>query len=298
LNPDAVDLKGQVAVVTGGGRGIGRAIARALAAAGASVAVVAQSADQLAETVAMIEKDGGTAVAQTADVTDPEAVRSKLAEVERATGVIDLLVNNAATAGPLGPFWEADSGQWWRAMEINVRGAALCTHAVLQGMISRRRGRIVNIASGGAAMAFTYFSSYVAAKTALARFSECLATEVKPYGIAVFAMEPGTVRTAMSEHSLHSAEGQRWLPWFQRIFDEGLDLPPERAAQRVLFLASGKADSLSGRFLPIAEDLEVILKSLSEVEKRNLYSLRIARLGLQKPNPILAAIREEAERAR
>ena len=71
-----------------------------------------------------------------------------------------------------------------------------------------------------------YFSAYVTSKTALIRFSECLAFEVKDHGIAVFAMGPGTVRTAMSEYSLNSPEGRTWLPWFRDIFEEGRDLPP------------------------------------------------------------------------
>ena len=75
------------------------------------------------------------------------------------------------------------------------------------------------------------FSAYITSKTALIRFSECLAAEVREFGVSVFAMGPGTVRTAMSEHSLNSPEGKKWLPWFARIFDEHLDLPPERPAE-------------------------------------------------------------------
>src|SRR5689334_21583422 len=106
----------------------------------------------------------------------------------------------------------------------------LLSRAVLPGMIARRQGRIVNIISGAAASAFTYFSAYVTSKTALARFSEVLAAEVQPHGVFIFPIEPGTVRTTMSEYSLNSEEGQKWIPWFRRIFDEGLNVPPERAA--------------------------------------------------------------------
>ena len=106
-------------------------------------------------------------------------------------------------------------------------------------MLARRAGRIVNVASGGAATAMTYFSSYIVAKTALVRLTECVAAEVRPYGLSVFAIGPGTVRTAMSEHSLTSPEGRRWLPWFQRIFDEGLDVPADVPARLVTALASG-----------------------------------------------------------
>ena len=293
----AVDLKGQVAVVTGGGRGIGRAISQALAAAGASVAVLARSANELAETVVLIELAGGQSRSFPVDVTDANAVRNIMAEIERSLGPIDLLVNNAATIGPIGPFWENDVDDWWRGMKVNLRGPVLCTRAVLPGMVARRRGRVISIASGAGAMPFTYFSSYVAGKTALIRLTECLAAETQPYGIAVFAMSPGTVRTAMSEHSLNSPEGRRWLPWFRRIFDEGLDVPPERPAQLVLALASGKADALSGRFISLTDDLDALLRSLTEIEKESLYSLRVRKLGVDNPNAAIASILATAKRA-
>jgi NAD(P)-dependent dehydrogenase (short-subunit alcohol dehydrogenase family) len=114
--------------------------------------------------------------------------------------------------GPLGPFAESDAAAWWRTLEVNLQGQILCAHRALPAMIARRRGRIINIASGGGAAMLPYFSAYVTSKTALIRFSECLAYELKPHGIAVFAMGPGTVSTAMSEHSLNSAEGRTWPP--------------------------------------------------------------------------------------
>jgi uncharacterized protein YndB with AHSA1/START domain len=182
-------------------------------------------------------------------------------------------------------------------MEVNMRGPMLCARHVLPGMTKRRRGRIINVASGAAIVPFTYFSAYVASKTALVRFTECLAAEAKPYGIAVFAIEPGTVRTRMSEHSLESPEGKRWIPWFKRIFDEGLTSPPERVAQRVLYLASGRADPLSGRFLPLSDDLDVLLENLEDIERDKLYSLRINRFRPLQPNAALASLRAVGERA-
>ena len=99
-----IDLGGQVAIVTGAGRGIGRAIAQALANAGAEVVVVARSPDQLAETVALIENAGRRAIAVTADVTDQQAMERAVAETERQLGPVDLLVNNAGHGGQIGPF--------------------------------------------------------------------------------------------------------------------------------------------------------------------------------------------------
>jgi NAD(P)-dependent dehydrogenase (short-subunit alcohol dehydrogenase family) len=267
-----------VAVVTGGGRGLGRAFAQALAAAGWAVAVLARSAGELAETVALIERAGGRARAFTADVTDAVAVGQVFSEVERALGPVDLLVNNAGVIGPLGPFIQSTVADWWRTIEVDLLGQIICAHRALPGMIARRRGRIVNIASGGGAAMLPYFSAYVTAKTALIRFSECLAAEVKEHGVSVFAMGPGTVRTAMSEHSLNSLEGKTRLPWFRDIFEEGRDLPPERPAELLIALASGQADALSGRYVYPQDDLDRLIAAAQEIEKKKLYTLHVQRL--------------------
>jgi NAD(P)-dependent dehydrogenase (short-subunit alcohol dehydrogenase family) len=261
-------LENQVALVTGGGRGIGRAIAESLAAAGAAVAVTSRSADELNETVRVIEKDGGRAVAYAADVTDVTQIQITVTAIEASLGPIDVLVNNAGSLGPLKPLLETEVSDWWRAIEVNLLGPLLCTRLVLPGMVSRRRGRIINVSSGGGTMAIPFFSSYVCGRTAVIRFTECLAIETKPYGIAVFSIASGTVRTAMSEYSLNSPEGKKWLPWFKRIFDEGLVVPAERPAALVLELASGRADSLFGRFLSIYDDLDQLLEIADGPEQK------------------------------
>jgi NAD(P)-dependent dehydrogenase (short-subunit alcohol dehydrogenase family) len=273
----AIDLTGQVAIVTGGGRGIGRAIALELASAGASVAVVARSRDQIAETVEGIARTGGRAIAVPADVSEPEAVGRMVREVERALGPVDVLVNNAGTAGPLGPIAETDPGEWWHCQEVNVRGPLLCTRAVLAGMVARRRGRIINIASGAGTVAIPCLSAYVVSKTALIRLTEILAAEVAAHGVRVFAIEPGTVRTAMAEYALDSEAGRKWLPWFQDIFAQGRDVPPEGAARLVTLLASGRADALSGRFFTVADDVLAMVGRAGREGLGEMQTLRLFR---------------------
>lgn len=289
------ELSGQVAVVTGGGRGIGRAIATTLAAAGMTIAVLARSASEIEETARTIEQAGGSARPFVADVTDAVAVRKAFQEIERSLGSVAVLVNNAAIPGPIGPFSETDVDEWWRTLDVNLRGGVLCARAVLPGMISRRKGRIINIASS--ALPVAYFSSYVTSKAALVRFTETIAAEVRPYGISMFAVGPGTVRTPMAEHSLRSLDGQKWLSWFRRIFDEGLDVPAERPSRLVLELVSGRADILSGRFLSIWDDLNSLLRNVEQIEERNLYSLRVQTLEGGGVGSALSAIRGDAERA-
>ena len=290
-------LKGQVALVTGGGRGIGRAIAQTLAAEGAAVAVLARSAGELDETVRHIEKDGNRALSISADVTNEEAVRSAIKTIEEKFGAVDLLVNNAGTPKPLSPLWESDVSEWWRGMEVNLLGPALCSRFVLPGMVARKRGRIINIVSGAGTTAMTNFSSYVCSKTALIRFTECLALESKPYGVSIFSVAPGTVKTAMSEYSLNSEEGKRWLPWFKRLFDEEFTVPVEQPAKLVLELASGRADTLSGRLFSVQDDLEQLLANALEIEQRNLYALKIERISNAPPNQALASILAASRKA-
>lgn len=269
-----------VAIVTGGGRGIGQAVAKTLAEAGYRVAVMARSASELDATVALITQAGGQARAFPADVTKANEIKAAVIEIENSLGPVDLLVNNAGVVQPFGPFWETDVQEWWQGMEVNLHGVLLCSHAVLPGMISRKRGTIINVASGAGtgAVPLSYFSSYITSKTAVLRFTECLAEETKEHGIALFAISPGTVRTAMSEYSLHSAEGKKWLPWFRRIFEEGRDVPADRAARLILELASGKANQLSGRYLSIVDDLDALVKRAAQIEKENLYLLRLPKL--------------------
>jgi NAD(P)-dependent dehydrogenase (short-subunit alcohol dehydrogenase family) len=267
----------KVAVVTGGGRGLGRAFALALARDHA-VAVVARSQSELDETVALVQRADGRAQAFVADVADAEAVDRAFGAIERDLGPIDLLVNNAGVVSPLGPFSDSSVGDWWRTMAVNVLGPATCAHRVLSGMRARRSGRIINVASGGGAIMRPYFSAYITSKTALIRFSECLAAEVASDGVAVFAMGPGTVRTAMSEYSLNSPEGKKWLPWFKDIFDQGRDLPAERPAELVRALASGRFDALSGRFVQPSDDLDRMLASADKISAASLYTLQVPKL--------------------
>jgi NAD(P)-dependent dehydrogenase (short-subunit alcohol dehydrogenase family) len=272
---DAINLAGQVAIITGGGRGIGRAIAVGLASAGASVAIVARSGDQLAETVRQITELGLCAIAVAADVSDPAAVQRMVKEVERSLGRVDLLVNNAGLAGPIGPTWETDPDDWWRCLEVNLRGPMLCSRAVLPGMISRGGGRIVNVASGAGTFAVPYLGAYATSKTAMIRFTEIIAPEAGHHGVKLFAIEPGTVRTAMAEYALKSEEGKRWLPWLDEVFMRGEDVPPARAADLVIMLASGRADALSGRFFTIKDDVVGLVERAGAEGLGDLQSLRL-----------------------
>jgi NAD(P)-dependent dehydrogenase (short-subunit alcohol dehydrogenase family) len=272
-------LKAQTAVVTGAGRGIGRAIAKAVAARGATVALIARNVNELAETCSQITSGGGRAQAFVADVTDIVAISVAVNQIEELFGPVDLLVNNAGLLQPIGPFWENDLNEWLRGIDVNLRGVAICSRAVMPGMVARGRGRIINVSSGaGLGMGLDYMSSYVTSKTAVLRFTECIASEAKPHGVYAFTISPGPVRTAMGEFALNSPEGEKWLPWYSKLYEDGRDFPPERAAELVVKLASGAADMLSGRYFAVTDDVDVMVTAAERIAKDELYFLRLKKI--------------------
>ena len=273
---DQIDLTSQVAIVTGGGRGIGRAIALALAKAGANVAVTARSTDQIAETVTLIEEVGGCGMAVTTDVTESQAVQHMVDKVEKRFGPVDLLVNNAGVPGPGGPMWETDSDEWWHCLNVNLRGPYLCYKAVLTGMVALRQGRVVTVASGAGLWPQPFTAAYSISKCAVIRFSETLARETKDHNISAFSIHPGFVHTAMVDSKIESREDEKWLGgWFSNTLRQGNDDPPERAAELVMFLASGKEDGLSGCFFTVTDDVVEMVKRAEEIQKEELYTLRL-----------------------
>ena len=274
-------LDGRVALVTGGGRGIGRGIALAYAEAGAAVAVAARTAAQVAETVALIEAAGGRALAVTGDVADPAAVATMVGTVEAELGPIGILVNNAGINGPAGPLWEVDPDWWWQAQEVHLRGMFLCTHAVLPGMVARRSGHIITVASGAGEAGRPYFSAYGVAKTAQIRLTEGLAEETREHGVAVFVIAPGYVETSLGEELFQQPLAVKWLPEFharvQHFREHGGAVPVEVPSQLCVALASGRADALSGRHITVNDDLEALIADAARIQADNRFTLRINR---------------------
>lgn len=252
------ELEGQVALVTGGGRGIGANVARELAAAGMRVAVAARTRDEIERVAGEI---GGLAL--DVDVANRQTVEAMVDTVERELGPIDLLVCNAGVASEEKRAWEVEPDQWWRVFEVNVLGAYLCCRAAIPRMIARRRGRIVLTGSGASYLPGSTSSSYSASKAALGRFGEVLALQLEPFGIPVFTISPGLVRTAMTE-GVFSDDA----PW----------TPPECAPRLVRALASGRFDALSGRYLHSEHDPPDELEPrIGEILRDDLNAIRLRR---------------------
>ena len=247
------ELQGRNALITGGGRGIGRSIARTLSAAGARVAVLSRTRDQVEAVAAELTEAGSPALALTADVSVAGQVAAAVGEVERVWGGVDILVNNAGVLGPAGPAHETEPEAWLRTVKVNLGGCFLCCRAVLPGMIARRRGGIVNLSGGGAVSPRPWFSAYGAAKAGVVRFTETLAAEVGPHGVRVNAVAPGAVPTDMAREAAEALRGVAASGQQEEPPARGAGTP-ERAAELVLYLVSPRSSGLSGRLLSAVWD--------------------------------------------
>ena len=269
-------LAGEVAVVTGAGRGIGRAISEAHAREGAKVALLARTAKEIDAVAKAIAAEGGVANAFAVDVVDLASVTKAMAAIERDLGPVSLLVNNAGAFAAIGPIWEVEPDSWWRDIEVNVRGTFNCCRAALPAMMARRRGRIINMTGGGTAGSFPNGSGYATSKAGLLRFTECVSDTLQGSGVMVFAMDPGLVRTAMTEHQLVSDAGKSYLPNIPRLFEAGINVPPTLAARLSVEIGSGRFDKLAGRMLMAARgDLDLDGAAIDEIVATDLRSLRV-----------------------
>jgi NAD(P)-dependent dehydrogenase (short-subunit alcohol dehydrogenase family) len=240
-------FKDKVALVTGAGRGIGRAIAINLAKEGSSVGIVDIDGDLAKKLSKEIETLGGVkAVAIQADVSNFEEVKKATQLVVETLGDIDILVNNAGgtPAGmKLSPVCEKPESDWDAMIRLNLTSVYSGCRAVIERMIERRSGKIVNIASVGGMVGISGSSDYCAAKAGVIGFTKALAKEVAQYGINVNSVSPGPIATELFMELSTDAQKKRYKDWtgFNRFGK------PEDIAYTVTFLASDEASFITGQ---------------------------------------------------
>lgn len=271
-------LTGKLILLTGASRGYGAAIARQLWSAGATLALLARDGGAMEELAASLPD---AAASQTVgifpcDLSDVSSIEAAHAAVASRLGDVDVLINNAAVQGPLGPLETLDFAQWKRVFDVDLFAAVRLCQLVIPGMRRRGRGKIIGISGGGATGPRPDVTAYACAKTALVRLAETLAEELKADRIDVNCVSPGAMNTRMLEETL--AAGPRGI---RREYASALDrkekggVPPEKAAELVVFLASPESDGITGRLLAsIWDDWQALPDRLHELEKTDVYTLR------------------------
>jgi 3-oxoacyl-[acyl-carrier protein] reductase len=239
-------LKDQVAIVTGGSRGIGRAIVKALAAEGAMVACIYRGSQQAAEILAQeVQNGGGRCQTFQCDVTQADAAEKVAAEVEAKWGKVDILVNNAGVIKD-DLFVRMEAEAWQTVLQTNLGGTFNFCKAVAYTMMKQRRGRIINISSVAAEHVNPGQTNYAASKGAINAFTRALAVELAPRGVTVNAIAPGFIETDMSEAVRNKAGDliKKMIP-MRRLGQ------PDDIAKVAVFLASSDAAYLTGQVITV-----------------------------------------------
>lgn len=239
-----------IAIITGAGRGIGRAVATALAADGFAVAALARTAAEVERTATEIRSGGGQAVAVVADLASTRSTADIVAAAQQQLGgSYQILVNAAGITGPVTEIGEIDLDEWRTALDVNVTGALAMCQAVLPDMTAHGSGRIVNVISGLAHRPQPGLAAYCTSKAALLQLTRVLDAETRAAGVRAFALEPGLVRTGMSD-SLRalprSGVGTSVQQMLDRLETNQGFVEPEESARLICLAATGRADDLAG----------------------------------------------------
>jgi NAD(P)-dependent dehydrogenase (short-subunit alcohol dehydrogenase family) len=247
-------LRGKIAVVTGGGRGIGRAIALRFAAEGAAVLVAARTESEVRSVAAEIEKSGGRSAWATGDVSKEADCAHIISAAENRLGGVGILVNNAGDYGPVKPIEEIATEEWDRVIAAHLRGAFLLTRLVLPGMYARGAGVILNISSVSAKAAYPWGAAYAAAKAGMLALTRTTAAESARRGVRANAICPGPVTETKMSQELGIAIGKRLgvtpeaeLAQFLEGILQGRGLTAAEIAAAAAFLASDQASAITGQ---------------------------------------------------
>lgn len=270
-------LKDARILVAGGGRGIGKTITRFLLKEGARVVISSRSKEELEASRAELEKISRSVYACAADVSQAIEASRLVRETISTLGGVDVLINAAGIYGPIGFSAKIDIGQWKKTFEINLFGTFMMFQSVAPFMMKEKKGKIVNF-SGGGDGPLPNFSAYNASKAGVVRLTETLAAEMKEYGIDINSIAPGPVNTRFLDDALAAGESLVGHKRYEELLKQKKEggVPPERAAELCVFLASHASDGLTGKLLsPVWDDWKKWDKEkISEIMSSDIYTLR------------------------
>jgi 2-hydroxycyclohexanecarboxyl-CoA dehydrogenase len=248
-------LQAKTVVVTGGGGGIGGATCRRFGAAGAKVAVLDRNLEAAQKTATAITAAGGISRAIACDITRREDIDAAIGDVTTQLGAIDVLVNNAGW-DIFKPFTKTQPADWERLIAINLTGALHMHHAVLPGMVTRKTGRIINIASDAARVGSSGEAVYAACKGGLVSFSKTIAREHARHGITVNVVCPGPTDTALfADYKEGAGDPVKLEEAFRRAIPLGRIGQPDDLPGAILFFASDDAAYITGQVLSVSGGL-------------------------------------------
>lgn len=271
-------FKNRCSLITGASRGFGAELATALWETGSNLLLVSRNTTALESLIEKLEmRSGQTAIFIARDLADPESVSDILSFAKAHFPKLDLLINNAAIQGPIGPLWKIDWEDWVKTIQVDLLSpSALCRFAA-PWMIEKSGGCILNVSGGGATGPRANFTAYATAKAGLVRFSETLADELRPHNVRVNCIAPGTMNTAMMDEIINSGQDNAGEKEYNAALKVRRDCGTSmrQVIDLCLFLASDAAQAVTGKLISaVWDDWKIFPDHLKELETRDIYTLR------------------------
>lgn len=266
-------------LITGASRGLGLAIAQAMWREGANLFLVARSGDklsQLRDELVVTAKKNQKVEIVAADLAEPQVISHIMAEVGKHHHQIDILVNNAAIQGPIGPILENDWHSWQKTIQVNLMASIALCRACLLPMIKSGRGKIINLSGGGATTPRPNFSAYAVSKVGLVRFSETLAEEVREFNIDVNCIAPGMMNSELLAEVVEAGPDRAGRKEYEQAVERQKNSSiPDRAVELCLYLASAASDGLTGKLISAVWDpWQSFSDCMTDLRESDIYTLR------------------------
>jgi NAD(P)-dependent dehydrogenase (short-subunit alcohol dehydrogenase family) len=273
-------LADRCAIITGASQGLGFEIARKYLEAGANLVICARNESLLeksSETLRQYAGNGRSLIALPADVSDSRDAAMLVGTALKEFGHLEILVNNAAVAGPCGAVESLDWDEWVRAIEINLLGPVLLSRAVLPHFKKAGYGKIVQLSGGGATNPLPNLSAYAASKAAVIRFIETLAEETRRYHIDVNAIAPGALDTRMLDEFIAAGPEKLGNAFHEQTLRQKKSggVPLHKGADLAVFLGSALSDGITGKLISaIWDNWNALPSHLDDLNRSDVYTLR------------------------